>query len=261
MIKLENGIACKPESQAEFDLVVAVAKAAGFDWASPDCPPSWCKGDYLKIHQGALYHPAKSYLEQNTKIISVHDWVFESGVAPDWASTVIIADGYFVWTGLGERGVINSDFWPNNLSKVINNGAFTEVLTRNKPALEAKLTHDEFDVVVAVAKAEREAKDWVPEVGQECEHFYSGSWSKIIYHGKTQHKPNMHIVEYVGTCAVDTFGGATKFRPIKTEREKFIEVAVDGLSFETKLKSQYKIVAGEIYDAIKSGKLKAPEAE
>lgn len=73
------------------------------------------------------------------------------------------------------------------------------------------------------AKAERD-KTWMPEVGQECEwlSYRTEVWTitkLIAYDGNGQ-----AWLEGEGVVSVDE-GVVKRFRPIKTEREKFIETA------------------------------------
>ena len=68
-----------------------------------------------------------------------------------------------------------------------------------------------------------ERGEW-PPVGVECEINYSkNAWFSCVYRGKTRR--GMHIVEWLGG-GVDSFDSLSKFRPIKSEREKFVDAAL-----------------------------------
>lgn len=101
----------------------------------------------------------------------------------------------------------------------------------------------------------------LPPVGTICDLIGCGITVEIIAHAEnnTGMVAVFKYYDYNGVLSVD-FKPASWFHPIKNEREQFVERVHDGYDGGAH-HSTVMDIAGRIYDALKSGNLKAPEVD
>ena len=117
-------------------------------------------------------------------------------------------------------------------------------------------------------------KGELPPVGIECEKAFTSTknqWSRIFVAGKTKigeiiyeivDCPNRELIGDLKTADSNYkirgswTGEAYAFRPIKSDREKAIEAAVDAMKDTPYYPASVKKLAGNLYDA---GLLRLPE--
>lgn len=90
---------------------------------------------------------------------------------------------------------------------------------------------------------------WVPDVGTECEFAHAiapNNWHKCIFFGESRFQAGCFMVESV-TAGPMYVGESTLFRPLKTERQAFIEQA--GTASNIGPGSGRDEVLGDLYDA------------
>lgn len=102
-MKLKDLDACIPTSQVEFDLIVAVAKASGINLRSEQITynTEWPIKHIVHGGLGGCSHAHNGV--DDTNMMSVHDWVLNTDIAPEWTVNVRQSiDGDFFYTDGGE---------------------------------------------------------------------------------------------------------------------------------------------------------------
>ena len=101
-------------------------------------------------------------------------------------------------------------------------------------------------------------QDGLPPSGTECEFNYAeGVWYKVFIVGKDDCGNTVFTSDSFSELPYDSAENANLFRPLRTERERWADQA----KLLSKPYFSPRKFAEVIYDALKSGSLKAPEAE
>src|SRR5690606_40024633 len=106
----------------------------------------------------------------------------------------------------------------------------------------------------------------LPPVGVECEMFFEVSWipAKIIGTDGSALVAKLHIKRNGFTEVTYRACHSCKFRPIRSERERWVEESskvFHGACMHDYSGQHFALAMGAVYDALKSGDLKAPEVE
>lgn len=98
-----------------------------------------------------------------------------------------------------------------------------------------------------------------PPVGTECELWWGGAYDDDVEIIQYRRNGNHAVFWRIAKDCVDGAEIPTaQFRPLRTEREKWIEAANIGLSGDVQALKHAESILKQIYDLLKSGQLKVP---
>lgn len=160
--------------------------------------------------------------------------------------------GTFHWKRLNAWGVINGRTCTGDSGNIFGSSIeYTIEELRQKFPLPGGQVEE--------PKKWRGPEDGLPPVGIEVEIWQGDRWIGATTVGEFgSHRKCM-------VCAPNG-GGFYGFyedeiRPLRTERERWVEAASNGLGGDMSMLKHSEFILGQIYDAIQSGKLKAPTNE
>ena len=236
-MKLE-GKCCNPANKTEYELMKAVAIAAGYKVIPLHVGygKNLLYGIEDNIEDGCVFC-AVARLEE----ITLHDWVFKAvhkdtgePIAPEWAVDVRLSDYFNFYFTSGKSHAFPLADTTKKVVLNLKNNYWPVIITR-QPEIEQTWYE----------------KGELPPAGTRCQVAECEGWVDVFIVGKDSE--NRCVFEYLSIQADIDFGwmvSPKRFRPIpqKSARDKWIERA-SGKS------------PSEIYDALKSGELVAPKED
>ena len=239
-------------------LVWALLESVGVVRCAADTLLDWtlCKVD---VSIGNGYFASSGGLPTQ---LTLDQFVWDYGLAPADAECVAITSGgRVVWYKTVSKQLFYLVSWRDGWDSMGNNkpshtilSTHTQVEPVNKTfanVYEHFCRKEVFEAYAKYAKSlEREKetvdKPWAPEIGVECEVLHEDEWVPVFIVGKD--REGDLVFQLTNTEYKNLYSALfkQKFRPIKTEREKFEELFAstvgDGISCDS------------FYDALKSGK-------
>lgn len=195
---IKPGIACLTKNETEHKAFEAACVAAGYKADEDQYDESPYECSYL-----SEFGVTQTDKEERFKEVPLENVLFCPSIAPEWAVDVRTSGRQFFWTN--------------------NRGRFREIFAGDHEGIFLDRAWHNVEMEIIATRPQEKSEKWMPEVGEECEVLLypeSGAWAGCEIIGPFRNG----IV-----CAPDGGGfrmfSVEMFRPIKTEREKFIEQA------------------------------------
>lgn len=272
-----EGKCCKPANETEYDLMKAVALAAGYSLYIEHI-----EGDdveYVSYEKNVFYGVWRTFCGGvQHEQITLHDWVFKAThkdtgelVVPEWCNAVKVSpSGKIVFFGIepkkGERVFAfelgKETFQLNRLHAWYR---FETILTRQQEQKIVDSTGPDGGSLKPINEGVEPDQTWhergkFPPVGTECEvsvYAKEFEWCKILFMGGTLcvvHHKGMHGEQHYKLNTV-------KFRPIpkKSPRDEWVENA-NSIAEKCNFSARDSVFIA-IYDALVSGELEVPGGE